>query len=171
MGITFTANKHPQDAVGDPNPAELTQGVGRPPYEHRRPRHVHIIAAVIAAALAALSIAMAAPAGAHGLHHGDHVGPHKVASAVHPQHHSGVSGVAASVSTHRAAAGPAAGDPRVSVAGHNKCKRAKNNQVPPWCTDPAAGWGSSLHRAEASFPTLSHAKATSTGHRGHGHGH
>ncbi|MUL65126.1 hypothetical protein BOO86_11675 [Mycobacterium sp. CBMA 234] len=45
------------------------------------------------------------------------------------------------------------------LGGHDKCTRAKNGGMPPWCTDPAAGFSSAAHRAEGSFPTLPGAEA------------
>ncbi|MEZ0052614.1 hypothetical protein ABIA30_003636 [Mycobacterium sp. MAA66] len=141
-------------------------------------RH-HYFGRVIAAGaigLAALSVVLAAPAAAHGSPHSDNAHHHSVTSSAHaqqdsahPQHSRGAAATPPASGTGGAVANPAAGDPTSGApaggGGHDKCKRAKNGQVPPWCTDPAAGWGSTLHRAEGGFPTMSSAKSNSSNAR------
>jgi hypothetical protein len=46
------------------------------------------------------------------------------------------------------------------IGSHDKCTRAKNGGIPPWCADPAGGFSSAAHSAEGSFHTLRRAETT-----------
>jgi len=124
------------------------------------------IVAAAAIGLTALSVALAAPASAHGSHDGGDIRHHlTTTSAVHQQADGAKTSTSPSSNTQNAALHPpASNSPTGSmpiVPGHDKCKAEKGGVPgPPWCTDPSAGWEqSSLHRTDASFPTLPGAQA------------
>jgi hypothetical protein len=137
---------------------------------HRRDRRLdrRWIVAAVTIGLTALSLTLAAPASAHGSHDGVHGGHHHSATAsAHPQGGSATGSTPPSGSTQNAAVDPPASAPVAGampqvLPGHDKCKAAKGGALPgpPWCTDPSAGWEqSTLHRTDASFPTLPGAEA------------
>jgi hypothetical protein len=139
----------------------------------------HWIVAAAAIGLTALSVAFAAPASAHGSHDGGDTRHHHTAatSAVHGQADGAKKTRSPSSTTRTAAVDPPASPPTASMplllAGHDKCKAQKAGAPgPPWCTDPAAGWAqSTLHRADASYPTLPGAQAAAdTGRAAAGRG-
>ena len=122
----------------------------------------HMVTAAVIG-LCALSVALAAPAAAHGPHGGGTPRPAD-ATAVH----EGDKGsTPAPSSTQNLSVDPRSVPPTVSplvlLSGHDKCKKSIGDMPsPPWCTDPSAGWiWTSLHRADASYPTLPAAKASS----------
>jgi hypothetical protein len=132
------------------------------------------IVAVAAIGLTALSVALAAPASAHGTHDGgDTRHQHTAATtAVHGQANGAKGSTSPSSTTRTAAVDPPASKPATAsmpllLAGHDKCKALKGGRPgPPWCTDPSAGWEqSTLHRTDASFPTLPGAEAAADGGR------
>lgn len=132
------------------------------------------IVAATAIGLTTLSLALAAPASAHGSHDGvDDSHHHTATTSVHMHGGGATSPTSPSGSTPNAAADPPAGNPSTSSAqpqirpGHDKCKAEKGGMPgPPWCDDPKAGWEqSSLHRTDASFPTLPGAEAAAAAGR------
>jgi hypothetical protein len=130
------------------------------------------IVAASAIGLTALSVALAAPASAHGSHDGGDTRHHHTSTSAVHQQADGVdrSSTSAASETHNAAVDPpVSNQPTGSMPllppglpGHDKCKAQRDGVPgPPWCTDPSAGWvQSTLHRTDASFPTLSGAEAT-----------
>ena len=143
-----------------------------------RPGSAGWIVAAAAIGLTALSVALAAPASAHGSHDGGDIRHHHTAtSSLHEQADRANRVTSPSSSTHNAAVDPPASNPPTGsmllVPGHDKCKAQKGGAPgPPWCTDPAAGWEqSTLHRTDASFPTLPGAQAAAeTGRAAAGRG-
>jgi hypothetical protein len=135
-----------------------------------------IVAAAIG--LTALSVSLAAPASAHGSHDGGDIRHrHTSTSAVHEQADGAKTSTSPSSNTQNAALDPPASNPPTGsmpiLPGHDKCKAQKDGAPgPPWCTDPSAGWEqSTLHRTDASFPTLPGADAAAeTGRAAAGRG-
>ena len=132
-----------------------------------RPVAARSIVAAAAIGLTALSVAFAAPAAAHGSHGGGGIRHHHTATnAVHEQAVRANRVTSPSSSTKNAAVDPPASNPATGSMpqvgpGHDKCKSQKAGRPgPPWCTDPSAGWmQSTLHRTDASYPTLPGAQA------------
>ena len=120
-----------------------------------------------------VAVALAAPASAHGPH-GDGTARHTDTNAAQarptdtnaaPEGKEGSMPPASN--TQNFSADPPTVPPTVAplllLSGHDKCKKSVGNMAgPPWCTDPAAGWiWTTLHRADASYPTLPAARASS----------
>jgi hypothetical protein len=142
------------------------------------PRAARRIVAAAAIGLTALSVALAAPASAHGSHDGGDIRHHHTStSAVHEQADGAKTSTSPSSAAQNAALDPPASNPPTGsmpiLPGHDKCKAQKDGAPgPPWCTDPSAGWEqSTLHRTDASFPTLPGADAAAeTGRAAAGRG-
>jgi hypothetical protein len=141
------------------------------------------IVAAAAIGLTALSVALASPASARGSHDGGDTRHHHTSTSAVHQQADGVdrSSRSASSDTRNAAVDPPASNPPTGsmplllpgLPGHDKCKAQRDGMPgPPWCTDPSAGWvQSTLHRTDASFPTLPGASAAAaTGRAAAGRG-
>jgi hypothetical protein len=118
------------------------------------------IVTVTAIGLTALSLALAAPAAAHSPHGSGGISNHSATGATHERAAGAEGSTPPPDDAETPAADPPAAEPPTAsgpavLPGHDKCKRSKGHRgYPPWCTDPAAGWlGSTLHRAEPSYPT------------------
>jgi hypothetical protein len=171
---TYSIAATPLSATAAIGPNRHTRD-GRKPAPRRSRRWIVAAAAI---GLTALSVALAAPASAHGSHDGGDIRHHHTSiSAVHEQADGAKTSTPPSTNTQNAAVDPPASNPPTGsmpiLPGHDKCKAQKDGAPgPPWCTDPSAGWEqSTLHRTDASFPTLPGAeKAAETGRAGAGRG-